>query len=99
MYFAYCKTEFCQSQAQLADYATRLDASQEDTSLPVGKTLYPPHVIVCHDTRYKENSLTRLFRVLGIGKFGDLAYSLLMPFRSSQMPTCRESQGVAFRKA
>jgi hypothetical protein len=35
--------------------------------------LYPPHVIVCHDTRYKENSLTGLIRILGIGRFGEFS--------------------------
>jgi hypothetical protein len=73
MYFAYCKTEFCQSRTQLTDYAARLDAAQEGASLPDGKMLYPPHVTVCHDTRYKENSLTGLIRILGIGKFGEFS--------------------------
>ena len=30
-------------------------------------------MIVCHDTRYKENSYTGLTRILGIGKFGEFA--------------------------
>jgi hypothetical protein len=30
-------------------------------------------VVVCHDTRYKQNSLTGLTRLLGIGKFGEFA--------------------------
>jgi hypothetical protein len=38
-----------------------------------GDILYPPCVIVCHDTRYKENSYTGLTRILGIGKFGEFA--------------------------
>ena len=73
MYFAYCKTEFCMSRAQLADYANRLDIAQERAVLRDGKTLYPPYVIVCHDTRYKENSLTGLIRILGIGRFGEFS--------------------------
>jgi hypothetical protein len=73
MYFAYCKTNFCQSRTELNDYAIRLDTAQEGASLPDGKALYPPHVIVCHDTRYKENSLTGLIRILGIGKFGEFS--------------------------
>jgi hypothetical protein len=30
-------------------------------------------VVVCHDTRYKENGLTGLIRILGIGKFGEFS--------------------------
>jgi hypothetical protein len=73
MYFAYAKTDFCQSNEQLADFANQLDTAQEGAWLPDGKTLYPPYVIVCHDTRYKKNSLTGLIRVLGIGKFGEFS--------------------------
>lgn len=73
MYFAYCKTDFCQSRTELTDYANRLDTAQEGARLPDGKMLYPPYVIVCHDTRYKENSLTGLIRILGIGRFGEFS--------------------------
>lgn len=71
IYFAYCKTEFCISQSQLADYAVRLDRAQETEVLANGSILYPPFVIVCHDTRYKDNSLTGLIRILGLGRFGE----------------------------
>ncbi|MBE0583488.1 MAG: hypothetical protein IH612_06940, partial [Desulfofustis sp.] len=30
-------------------------------------------VVVCHDTRYKENNYTGLTRILGIGRFGEFA--------------------------
>jgi hypothetical protein len=73
MYFAYCKTDFCQSRTQLTEYAKRLDTAQEGAVLPDGKMLYPPYVIVCHDTRYKDNSLTGLIRILGIGRFGEFS--------------------------
>lgn len=73
MYFAYCKTEFCVSRRQLADYTGRLDTAHERAALPDGKILYPPYVIVCHDTRYKESSLTGLIRILGLGRFGEFS--------------------------
>jgi hypothetical protein len=73
MYFAYCKTNFCQSRTELNDYAMRLDTAQEGAVLPDGKMLYPAHVIVCHDTRYKANNLTGLIRMLGIGRFGEFS--------------------------
>ena len=30
-------------------------------------------MVVCHDTRYKENSLTGLIRILGLGRFGEFS--------------------------
>ncbi len=71
MYFAYCKTAFCLSRTQLADWSSRLNTAQEHAALPSGTILYPPYVIVCHDTRYKDDSLTGLIRILGTGRFGE----------------------------
>ena len=73
MYFAYCKTEFNLSRQRLKTFATKLDAAQEHSELADGTVLYPPYVVVCHDTRYSENSLTGLIRILGIGKFGEFS--------------------------
>jgi hypothetical protein len=73
LYFAYCKTEFNLSRRRLKSFAARLDAAQEHTVLADGTVLYPPFVVVCHDTRYKENSLTGLVRILGIGRFGEFS--------------------------
>ena len=50
-----------------------LDTATEVAELSDGTTLYPPYVVVCHDTRYKENSLTGLIRILGIGRFGEFS--------------------------
>ena len=38
-----------------------------------GNVLFPPYIVVCHDTRYRKNSFTGLTRILGIGKFGEFA--------------------------
>ena len=73
MYFAYCKAELNLSKRRLENFAERLDAAQDHAHLADGTTLYPPYVVVCHDTRYKENSLTGLIRILGIGKFGEFS--------------------------
>jgi len=73
MYFAYCKTEFNLSKKRLSRFVRRLDTAQEHAVLKDGTVLYPPYVVVCHDTRYKENSLTGLIRILGIGKFGEFS--------------------------
>jgi len=50
--------------------------------------LYPPYVVVCHDTRYNQNSLTGLIRILGIGRFGEFStfsFELLNNQLSSEM--------------
>jgi hypothetical protein len=73
MYFAFCETEFHLTRQRLENFAARLDAAQEHAELEDGTVLYPPYVVVCHDTRYKENNLTGLIRILGIGRFGEFS--------------------------
>lgn len=73
MYFAYCKAEFCLSEQGLENFAKKMDMAQDGMKLPDGTPLYPPYVVVCHDTRYSENNLTGLIRILGIGKFGEFS--------------------------
>lgn len=73
MFFAYNKTELNFSQKQSQIFINDLDRAREQAISSDGKILYPPHIVVCHDTRYKENNFTGLTRVLGIGKFGEFA--------------------------
>ncbi len=73
MFFAYNKTELNFSHKQSQRFVQDLDSAREAPLSEDGKVLYPPYVVVCHDTRYKENSFTGLTRVLGIGKFGEFA--------------------------
>jgi hypothetical protein len=73
LYFAYLKTEF-NLHGQAADAAmAAIDQAQEPARDRKGRLLYPPYIVVCHDTRYKNSALTGLTRVLGIGKFGEFA--------------------------
>ena len=73
MYFAYSKRECNLSKEALRTFAKRLNTVLEPQEQTDGATLFPPYVVVCHDTRYKDNSLTGLIRILGIGKFGEFA--------------------------
>jgi hypothetical protein len=73
VYFAYCKAQHNLSAEQSDQFARNLDRAVEPAVSGNGETLYPPYVIVCHDTRYRENSHTGLTRILGIGKFGEFA--------------------------
>ena len=73
MFFAYCKAQHHLSDAQSEQFAKKLDRAVEPAICQNGAILYPPYVIICHDTRYKQNSYTGLTRILGIGKFGEFA--------------------------
>jgi hypothetical protein len=73
MFFACCKAQHNLSAEQSGRFAKKLDQAVETVASGKGEILYPPCVIVCHDTRYKENSFTGLTRILGIGKFGEFA--------------------------
>jgi hypothetical protein len=73
LFFAYCKARHNLSAQQADRFAEKMDRAIEPATTETGKILYPPHVVVCHDTRYKENSYTGLTRILGIGKFGEFA--------------------------
>lgn len=71
MYFAFCRTElnFCGNQT--GPFTERFDSVRDSVRSAEGSILYAPHIVVCHDTRYSENSYTGLTRILGIGKFGE----------------------------
>jgi hypothetical protein len=71
MFFTYCSNQFNFTQKQAETFSRSLDAAQEPVTDKSGNVLYPPYIVVCHDTRYKENSFTGLTRILGIGKFGE----------------------------
>jgi hypothetical protein len=73
LFFSYCKAQYNLSNEQSDRFAQRLGQAIEPATLRNGDILYPPYVIVCHDTRYKENIYTGLTRILGIGKFGEFA--------------------------
>ena len=73
MFFSYCKAQHNLSNKQSGRFAQKLDSATEPATSKKGKILYPPYVVVCHDTRYKINNYTGLTRILGIGKFGEFA--------------------------
>ena len=67
------KTEFNLDGDQARRAMNAIDQAQDPARGQNGETLYPPYVVVCHDTRYKKSALTGLTRILGIGKFGEFA--------------------------
>jgi hypothetical protein len=73
MFFAYCKTELNFTNNQSRKFSARLDQTREPVASESGTVLYPPFIVVCHDTRYKDTAYTGLTRILGIGRFGEFA--------------------------
>ncbi|HHO49247.1 MAG TPA: hypothetical protein ENN06_12495 [Desulfobacteraceae bacterium] len=73
MYFAYCKTELNFTGSQSRKFSATLDRAREPAVSKSGAVLFPPYIVVCHDTRYKEAAYTGLTRILGIGRFGEFA--------------------------
>ena len=73
MFFAFYKTELKFSQKRTKRFSEKLDKAQQAFATADGTTLYPPYIVVCHDTRYSEYNYTGLTRILGIGKFGEFA--------------------------
>jgi hypothetical protein len=73
MFYAHCKDQHNLSTRQSEGFVKKLNRSIKPVKADDGKTLFPPYVTVCHDTRYKPNNLVGLTRILGIGKFGEFA--------------------------
>jgi hypothetical protein len=73
LYYAYCETQFNLTGSQADKFAAQLDTAIDPGKIGNNTILYSPYIIVCHDTRYFEKSLTGLTRILGIGKFGEFA--------------------------
>jgi hypothetical protein len=73
MFFAYCQTELRLRKEEKETFSRRLDMVQEPVLGKDQILLFPPHIIVCHNTRYREDILTGITRILGFGKFGEFA--------------------------
>ncbi len=73
MYYAYNKTELNFSTKQARRFVNDFEKTRERALSSEGLVLFPPYIVVCHDTRYRKNNFTGLTRILGIGKFGEFA--------------------------
>jgi hypothetical protein len=73
MYYAYCMAEFRLDREGEKAFSAGLDAAQEPILAKDKTVLFPPYIVVCHDTRYREDNFTGIIRILGIGEFGEFA--------------------------
>lgn len=79
MFYAYCKTELGLNNEGGKTFSAGLDAAQEPVMGKDGSILFPSAIVVCHDTRYREDIFTGIIRILGIGKFGEFATVTMEP--------------------
>jgi hypothetical protein len=73
MFYAQCKAQYNLHDQQADQFAGRLNLSIKPAVTKDGLILFPPCLVVCHDTRYKQNNMVGLTRILGVGKFGEFA--------------------------
>lgn len=73
MYYAHCKTALRLDTEHKVELARNLNTAQDFVKGKEGTVLFPPYLVVCHDTRYRENILTGITRILGFSKFGEFA--------------------------
>jgi hypothetical protein len=73
MYYAYCKIALRMGEERKKKLSEDLNTALESAVGKDGTFLFPPYVIVCHNTRYGNAIVSGITRILGIGKFGEFA--------------------------
>ena len=73
LYFLQCREFFRLHGAEQLNLWDNLSFSRKSVRGYGDSILSPPYIIVCHTTRYRENILCGLIRILGIGEFGEFA--------------------------
>jgi hypothetical protein len=73
MFLAYCQTALRLRKEEKETFSGSLDMALEPVLGKDQRVLFPPYIIVCHNTRYREEIFTGITRILGFGKFGEFA--------------------------
>jgi hypothetical protein len=74
MYYIQCRTKLAlRGRKQEKVIWNNIRSAQRPIVSKDKTVLFPPYVVVCHTTRYRESSLCGITRILGIGKFGEFA--------------------------
>jgi len=89
MYYVYCQTQLRLRKEEKEAFSRRLDMAQEPVLGKDQSLLFPPHIIVCHNTRYREDILTGITRILGFGQFGEFA---TFTFEDASKPLLNETK-------
>ena len=78
---------------QRRELARKLDTALDPVTGNDGAVLFPPYLVVCHDTRHRENILTGITRILGFGKFGEFATFTLEEATKGLLQETRTKKG------
>ena len=73
IYYVQCRTTFGLRGAEEKDFWESVRNAHKPILGKEGTVLANPYVVVCHNTRYRKESLTGIIRILGFGKFGEMA--------------------------
>ena len=73
LYYIRCRDEFALRGMAARRAWELIRQARRPVVLNHGSVLAPPYVVVCHQTRYREQTLGGLTRILGIGQFGEFA--------------------------
>ncbi len=73
LYYIRCRDEFALRGGAARRAWERIRQARHPVAFEGGSVLAPPFVVVCHQTRYREQTLGGLTRILGIGQFGEFA--------------------------
>jgi hypothetical protein len=73
MFFRQCETYFSLRGAEADHFWSGIKSSAQPITGKGGEILAQPHVVTCHNTRYREEIYTGITRISGFGRFGEFA--------------------------
>lgn len=73
MYFRQCHDYYSVRGEEVDQLWEGLQSAVQPVIGDGGTVLSPPFLVTCHNTRYRESSLTGLTRLSGFGRFGEFA--------------------------
>ncbi len=97
MFYSYYLASLNLDNAQKQRYTKQFDKVRDGAKTSDGVTLFAPHIVVCHDSRYSKFHYTGLTRILGIGKFGEFCTFSLEELSKSLRRECKR-KGIEYQK-
>jgi len=95
LYYLQCTSEYALRGVGARRAWERIRAARRSVRSSTGTVLAPPYIVVCHQTRYREQILGGVTRILGIGEFGEFATFTLETVTAELAEELRE-KGVAW---
>ena len=73
MYYLKCRTRYALRGSMANVVWQNIRTTRKAIRAEDGTVLAPPHLVVCHSTRYRKEILGGVTRILGLGEFGEFA--------------------------